>query len=232
MIDVVVSKYKEDISWTIKLNSDKFDIFCYNKTDDLNEPNDNNLTNIGRESYAYVYYIVNNYHKLPESVIFLHGFPLDHCGNIKEIWSDYFEDIDSFDAYCNRSNYCKYEQTSQQNETTDKLMVNFIDYLNTKNDFDVFQCFGNIMDCTDVHGREKELLYKRLDMRYNSNKFTVGAQLIVPSSLIKNKSLSFWKTLLDLHISDTEREICSQTMPYTLERSWIDIFNFREQIVS
>ena len=151
--------------------------------------------------------------------------------NVQEIWKGYFKDINSFDRYCNYANYCKYEQTTEQNEITDKLMIKFIDYLNTKNDFDVFQCFGNIIDCTDVYGKEKELLYKRLNMSYNSNKFTVGAQFIVPSSLIKNKSLSFWKTILDLHISDTEKEICSQTMPYTLERSWIDIFNFREQIV-
>ena len=231
MIDIVVSKYKENISWTTKLNTNKFNIISYNKIDNLKDPDNNNLPNIGRETYPYTYYIVNNYYNLPEAVIFLHGFPLDHCGNVQEIWKGYFKDINSFDRYCNYANYCKYEQTTEQNEITDKLMIKFIDYLNTKNDFDVFQCFGNIIDCTDVYGKEKELLYKRLNMSYNSNKFTVGAQFIVPSSLIKNKSLSFWKTILDLHISDTEKEICSQTMPYTLERSWIDIFNFREQIV-
>ena len=65
-------------------------------------------------------------------------------------------------------------------------------------------------------------------MKYNSNKFTVGAHFVVPSSLITNKSLLFWKALLDLHILDTEREICSQTLPNTLEQSWIDIFNYEQ----
>jgi hypothetical protein len=227
MIDIVVSKYKEDISWTSKLNN-RFNIIAYNKIDNLSYPKNNNLPNIGRETYPYTYYIVNNYYNLPESVIFLHGFPLDHCGNIEEIWKDYFENQNSFDIYCNFANYCKYEQTDKQNEITDKLMIKFVNYLNSKNNFDTFQCFGNIVDTTDNYKREKELLYKRLNMSYDSNKFTIGAQFIVPSSLIKNKSLSFWKILLNLHISDTENQICCQSMPYTLERSWIDIFNHNE----
>jgi hypothetical protein len=229
MIDIVIAKYKEDTSWIANLNKNKFNTIIYNKIDNLEKPIDNNLPNIGRESYTYIYYIVKNYYNLPESVIFLQGFPLDHCGNIPEIWSRYFSNIHLFDNYCNYANYCKHEQTSEQKEMQDKLTITLVNYLNHKNDFNSLEFFGNIVYCNNTYDHEKKLLYNQLKINNISNKFSVGAQFIVPSSYIKNKSLSFWETLLNLHVSNNSDSICSQTTPNTLEQSWIDIFHFTNQ---
>jgi hypothetical protein len=233
MIDIVIAKYKEDTSWTANLNKNKFNVIVYNKIDNLTNPENNNLPNIGKESYAYIYYIVKNYCNLPESIIFLQGCPLEHCGNIPEIWKNYFENIHSFDRYCNYRRWPDEAHTEITDinhiEVTDKLTINLVKYLNNKNYFDLFECFGNIVNYTGAYSDQRRLLYNQLNIHNISDKFSIGAQFIVPSSYIKNKSLSFWETLLNLHVSNTSDSICSQTMPNTLEQSWIDIFNFSDQ---
>lgn len=225
MIDIIVVKYKEDTSWVSRLDSNKFNIVLYNKLDDIDTPNNNNLPNIGKESYAYISHIVNNYYNLSESMIFLHGFPIDHCGNTPEIWNSYFKDINFFNEYCS---YYKWPGRNYK-ELTDKLTTQFINYLNNKNNFD-FHAFGNILDCVPILAEQKRLLFKKLDIDYDPySKFSTGAEFVVPSLYIKNKSLSFWKTLLDLHVRDETFQIDPQTMPFILEQSWMDIFNYKEK---
>ena len=73
----VVAKYKEDISWTEKLDCE-FIIVNKDPDDDRFEIN---YKNIGRETETYARAVVENYYKLLnyDSVVFLQGHPFDHC---------------------------------------------------------------------------------------------------------------------------------------------------------
>lgn len=68
---VVVSKYSEDVEWVRKLNHP---YLIYDKS---TNPIDSSIhrPNIGREAETLLYYIITNYHSLPNKTIFLQGDP-------------------------------------------------------------------------------------------------------------------------------------------------------------
>lgn len=75
-IEVVVSKYQEDMTWLSELKGiDKITI--YDKSDTPLQ-NSISLPNIGREAHTYLQHIINNYDNLCDYVIFLQGNPKDH----------------------------------------------------------------------------------------------------------------------------------------------------------
>jgi hypothetical protein len=65
-MDLIVARYKEDISWLGDLNAN---IIIYNKFYDEG----NLLPNIGREAHTYLYHIINNYDNLTDIVGFIQG---------------------------------------------------------------------------------------------------------------------------------------------------------------
>ena len=67
MIHICIAKYKEDISWCKNLNHP---YTVYDKSKDI--------PNLGREAETYLRYIVENYTKLPNYVVFIQGMPTDH----------------------------------------------------------------------------------------------------------------------------------------------------------
>jgi len=83
-IDIIISKYKEDLSWVDKLKDNKSinNVFIYNKDIEHQDDLQINLPNIGREAHTYLYHIVHNYEKLNEINIFLQGNPFDHSKNL------------------------------------------------------------------------------------------------------------------------------------------------------
>jgi hypothetical protein len=87
MIEIVISKYNENIDWSNKLKSK---VIIYDKSNSNN--NYIKLPNIGREAHTYLYYIINNYNNLPEYVCFLQGNPFDHLNieNINQIENESF----------------------------------------------------------------------------------------------------------------------------------------------
>lgn len=77
---LVVAKYKEDVSWLSKVN---IPYTVYDKSDDPMLYSFR-LPNVGREAHTYLYYIVENYHRLPDVVIFSQGDPISHTRNFIE----------------------------------------------------------------------------------------------------------------------------------------------------
>ncbi len=72
---VVIAKYNEEIDWIRFLNPDNVIVYDKSDTPILGSIH---KKNIGRESETFLSYIVDNYDKLPEYVIFLQGSPFDH----------------------------------------------------------------------------------------------------------------------------------------------------------
>ena len=82
MLDIVIAKYKEDISWSNKFKTSN--VIIYDKSGE-----DNgfiNLPNVGREAHTYLTHIINNYDNLPDYTCFLQGNPFDHISlNIEDL---------------------------------------------------------------------------------------------------------------------------------------------------
>ena len=77
-IEIVVSRFNEDLSWLNEEPFSNYPVICYNKG--VNDVvNINNLKkvfripNLGRESHTYLYHIINNYDNLADITIFLPG---------------------------------------------------------------------------------------------------------------------------------------------------------------
>lgn len=91
----IISKYKENISWVNRLNSN---YIVYNKDKNDKNPNFINLPNKGREAHTYLTHIINNYKTLDDITCFLQGdpFPHLHDTNLEEISNIKFESFFPF----------------------------------------------------------------------------------------------------------------------------------------
>lgn len=75
---ICLSRYNEDLSWTLDFPFNQFKYVVYNKG-----VNDNfekkhvlqviDIPNVGRCDHTYLYHVVSNYHSLPDIVLFLPG---------------------------------------------------------------------------------------------------------------------------------------------------------------
>ena len=77
-IEIVISRYNEDLNWTTKAPFNKYKYIVYNKGDneEYNKTNvikSYNIKNQGKCDHTYFYHLVHNYHNLSEIVIFLPG---------------------------------------------------------------------------------------------------------------------------------------------------------------
>ena len=89
-IQIVVSRYNEDIKWTNKFPN----VIIYNKGKKINGNYNEILTpNVGREGHTYYKYIYDNYDNLKDYTIFLQGYPFDHSPNIIHNLSKYLNNI-------------------------------------------------------------------------------------------------------------------------------------------
>ncbi len=96
MNDLIIARYKEDVSWIDDNNlSDKFNVIVYNKFYD--EPK--TLPNVpGRESHTYFWHIIDRYDTLADRTIFCQGDPFDHSPNFVDLANkvDSDKDLDFF----------------------------------------------------------------------------------------------------------------------------------------
>lgn len=97
---IVVARYNEDLSWVSQL-SDTFHITVYNKGLPLTIPAAiqnvyvKSIPNRGRETDTYLTYIIENYKKLPDRVIFSQGDPFSHSPK----FLDLLETIESWQPF-------------------------------------------------------------------------------------------------------------------------------------
>lgn len=77
-IEIVISRYNEDLEWLNNENFIKYPTVCYNKgiNDEFFKPSNmriEKLPNKGRCDHTYLYHIVNNYDNLAENTLFFPG---------------------------------------------------------------------------------------------------------------------------------------------------------------
>lgn len=80
-IDLVISKYNEDVSWLTNIIPD-INKIIYSKLSEENNNAYKKIPNVGREGQTYLYHIVNNYNNLSEYTVFCQANPFDHSPNL------------------------------------------------------------------------------------------------------------------------------------------------------
>lgn len=88
MVEIVVAKYREDVSWITKLNQGH--VTVYNKDSDYWNVWSNWGTDVyelvnhptGREAHTYLFHIIACYETLADTTIFMQGNPFDHNPDI------------------------------------------------------------------------------------------------------------------------------------------------------
>jgi hypothetical protein len=77
-LEIIISRYNEDLEWTIQEPFNKYKYIVYNKgkNDKFNKTNVKKIIpveNIGRCDHTYLYHIIKNYNQLGDIVVFLPG---------------------------------------------------------------------------------------------------------------------------------------------------------------
>ena len=155
-MDIVVSRFNEDIQWLDALDSN---VFVYDKSE-LKIPDSIPLENKGRESDTYLEHILRNYNSIDDACIFLQGNPFDHCPNV----------IDQINSYKGGLIQLGTIYTSDRHGHPNHPGL----------------AIGETADLIGLNHN-------------NSFTFVAGAQYIVPSENIRSKTLSWWKTLKNIH---------------------------------
>lgn len=174
---LVIAKYKEDIDWIYSITNPDIDIVILDKDKSKirTKPLINNnkvtvihLTNIGRESHSFLYYIATFYHRLNDYTIFSQGYPFDHFANMLE--------------FINKKEYTKFKslhdhtvQIVEQNKPTEIILKALLQYPPKSNNLP-----QNIGPMLSLHGFV----------------FPCGAQFCVPKNYLLNRPKSFWKSLV------------------------------------
>lgn len=100
MVDLIIARYNENIDWVSKLDFQFNKIFVYNKGKKLNLPFVYDIPNVGRESDSYLTYIIDNYERIPDIVVFLQGNPFDHTPELFNIIKN-LPNIELINTLCN-----------------------------------------------------------------------------------------------------------------------------------
>jgi hypothetical protein len=82
-IELVLSRFNENIEWIDKISSLFNNIIIYNKGNDDIDSNHTNIKipNVGREAQTYLHYIIDNYNNLPDYILFSQAHPFDRGWN-------------------------------------------------------------------------------------------------------------------------------------------------------
>lgn len=203
--EVVISSYKEDISWVDSIDKN-IKVYLYNKD---NKPDTIHLSNIGRESHTYLHHICSQYSNLSDYIFFFQGNPFDHTGeclNIingnKEEWNNNVQMY--FDGYWGYAH--------------NSLGTMWI--LDNSNQFKG-QCLKCNIDGTPHHTGLpiKEIWDSIFETEIpNEIEFIPGNQFHIYKDLIYIRPLSFWEKLYNM-----SNEI--ELFPWIFERITPYIFN-------
>jgi len=186
MVNFVIARYNEDVSWTSKL---KHKVTIYDKSDN---PVDGSikLKNVGREGETFLYHIVNNYNNLDDVTVFLQAEPFDHLYLLYG-WRDKL----------------RKEEISM---VLDKMNTE-IDDTSTFSTF--YQILYNDRNGTN-NVNTKRACIEYYGVNYNYFTVSPGAQYIVPKQHILARPLEFWKSLHKAMYDEKLNGYCQEQLWY------------------
>jgi Protein of unknown function (DUF3431) len=224
-VEIVIAKYKEDVSWTQRLTQH------YTIYDKSNDPifYSYRLPNIGREPHTYLYHIIKNYDNLADITVFLQGDPVDHCDQLGYSIDNIVLALNSLHKDMKFSSFFKVEQFD----------LNFEHYrfiLNSKI-FKEHICFfvdDKTIDMTDIMNKNLSYFIDGMNLQglimagiLAVPSFSAGAQYIVPKANILARPLSFWKKLFRICQSPVLMLESNYRFldAYSFERMWPLLFS-------
>lgn len=229
----IIARYNEDISWAKDLHGD---ILVYNKGENYRwNYRKKDVPNIGRETETYARAVVENYYKLLnyDSVVFLQGHPFDHCPELISMLSKKLNN--PFEAL-SHSFAMHVTPESDYIFGMHKMVVDLfwdrIDNYKREKEFTpkskIELPFKNENGEIEDRGKEcEELIYlcEIMGIDYKDSKFVwaTGAQYLVSTRLLLNKSLGWWKDFLNL-THYTYGDLNSEGLGYFTERIWPQIW--------
>ena len=199
-IQLVVSRYNENLDWLCAIND--IDILIYNKgkTDidyiktSLNKANTNcdiiKLENIGKEGHTYISHIINNYNNLYDYTIFVQGFPFDHLPNIYLKINLYKMNVNNikFEYISDKILECDF--LGRATRVCESGSSNYLPIIDIYN-----YLFKNKLHIETKKNNPFEL------QKYTKGpifEFSPGAQFIVSKKTIINRPISFYKKILNI----------------------------------
>lgn len=84
MIELVLARHTEDVSWVKEVLRAELTATIYNKSGH-EEHGQISLENKGREGWTYLHHILENYGAFEDWTVFSQANPFDHCDNFVEI---------------------------------------------------------------------------------------------------------------------------------------------------
>ena len=208
---VVIARYKEDLDWLKDLNNP---FMVYNKGPEWPyEIIRKDIPNKGREAETYFRSIIENYSILHQYkyMVFLQGDPFEHC-------NDLFKQINTYDDENN------FGHLSESNSLVDLSNILYL------NDFSV-----SLIECLlkqnylNQSGAVKSLLFLNfIGVKVQSCvwSYACGAQYIIPTSMILNKSVEWWMHVY--RVFECYTALGSDDFAYILEFTWPIIWNFTD----
>jgi len=193
--ELVVARYAEDLNWLRNI-PDNIRQTVYDKHPQTPHPNAHRLPNVGREAHTYLTHIATRYDTLSEWTIFCQGKPFDHAYDFKKRL---------------------------------KTLANSVEIPHH------FEWLGHVIDSDDAQG---ERLFKSWSKNQDGRgldlngfhralfqtdgpalyTFALGAQFVVHQSVIRRRSLAFYRHALAISTSFADAAHC-------YERTWNRLFD-------
>jgi len=203
---IIISRYKEDISW---VNDYDLDHIIYNKGNEIDgNYNVLKMDNIGNNQRDIFHYILNNYDKLEDIMVFVQGNPFDHCKREK------FDTLINNEIFTALESFEDIQQNNAQilDSNGGYMEINNSWYIGahnaTHNQFCIYGSFDDFMNKT----------FKNYTSEH-WNRFTPGSQYIITKEIAHFYSKNFWSFLMNSLNKN------NMTEGHIIERSLWKIFN-------
>ena len=213
-INIVVSRYNENLNWINSEPFNKYFITCYNKGNNdnfkINSPHEIiKLNNVGKCDHTYLYHIINNYDNLSDYIIFLPG---SNNINYKLVKSkNLINHIEFFGSLVNIGPYIEssiknyfYNFKCDNYKTTDKN--NYILNNESKTEKSKIRPFGK--------------WYEHHFNNINVHFYTWWGIFAISKEIIHQHPKEYYEKFLN--------ELCNSSNPevgHYIERSWFAIFH-------
>ena len=212
---IVVARYNENINY-LSLFKDIMIVYNKGNSEIPSIFNSISLPNVGRESHTYLHHIIENYHHLPDKILFFQGNPRDHVSEdfFIQIYDFHFSKND-FHNFAKHVLTIEYEENRKQLKEYGKLQImkqNKIAYVDWVN--------HHVLDCPLVNVMRK--IYGEIEPTKIKLEFIPGANFGVSKERILQKPRTFYQDCLNVILQSKNR--VNPDEGHSFERLWKYIF--------
>ena len=214
-IDIIVSRYNEDLKWTLEKPFNEFKYIVYNKGDNENFEKANikqilPLPNVGRCDHTYLYHITENYDMLNNVLVFFPGSL--NLGIKKEIAIDLLNRIKN-----NNGNVAIFVGRFLQNGLYDEFKIFHLENWSSSDHNNIVKNNESILYPANIKPFGKWFLHNFGNIKvYVSNYY--GIFSVDKKDIIQHRKYRYEKLVKQLEVSSNPE------VGHYIERSWAAIF--------